>query len=95
MVFCRRLRGSFHWQTIKDSRHSMTFNDITYPIVSQTVCTNGQYWSFFVYQLKTLLFCLENIYENPKKNICYSSNDLKLFESIDENGMFFITTNFK
>ncbi|XP_059478935.1 large ribosomal subunit protein mL65 [Neocloeon triangulifer] len=62
-----------------------TFNDVTYPLVSQTVISNGQHWSFYTYQLNTLLLHFENTSKNPKRNICWSSQPLKLFESI-ENG---------
>lgn len=60
-----------------------TFNDITYPIVTQTVITDGKFWSFFTYQMNTLLVNNEHIKENPKKNICWSTDEIKLFEGIE------------
>lgn len=61
-----------------------TFNDITYPLVTQCIVTNGQLWSFYVYQLNTMLFHHKNIKENPKKNICWATKEMKLFEEIQD-----------
>lgn len=60
-----------------------TFNDITYPLITQTVITNGQWWSFFVYQLNTTLVHSEYISENPKRNICWITEPIKLFDKIE------------
>ncbi|XP_015118168.1 39S ribosomal protein S30, mitochondrial [Diachasma alloeum] len=62
-----------------------TYNDVTYPLVNQSVITNGQWWSFSVYQLNTTL--LNNWYNdsNPKRNILWMTEPMKLYETI-ENG---------
>jgi len=60
-----------------------TFNDITYPLTTQTVITNGQWWSFFVYQLNTTLVHSEYADENPKRNICWITEPIKLFDKIE------------
>lgn len=60
-----------------------TFNDITYPLTTQTVITNGQWWSFFVYQLNTTLVHSEYADENPKRNICWVTEPIKLFDKIE------------
>ncbi|XP_060526456.1 large ribosomal subunit protein mL65 [Cylas formicarius] len=61
-----------------------TFNDITYPLVTQTVITNGKQWSFYVYQLNTIK--LHNTaQENPKKNVCWATGQMNLFEEINED----------
>lgn len=57
-----------------------TFNDITYPLVTQTIITNGKTWSFYVYQMNTILLHSKNITESPKKNICWATNELNLYE---------------
>lgn len=62
-----------------------TFNDITYPIVTQVAVTNGKLWSFYMYQLNTLLTHSKYVEENLKKNICWATSELKLFEKF-ENG---------
>lgn len=62
-----------------------TFNEITHPLVTQTVITNGQIWSFYVYQLNTLLMHSNNTVENPRRNVCWATPELKLYEKV-ENG---------
>lgn len=61
-----------------------TFNDITYPIVTQSVITNGQVWSFYSYQMNTMLVHGTNIDTNPKVNICYATPEVKLFEEFKD-----------
>ncbi|XP_066993772.2 large ribosomal subunit protein mL65 [Anabrus simplex] len=62
-----------------------TYNDVTYPFVTQTVISNGQYWSFYVYQLNTTLLHSHYAAENPRRNLCWGTGTMKLFESV-ENG---------
>ena len=59
-----------------------TFNDVTYPLLTQTIITNGQLWSFFVYQLNTVLIHSKHIEDNPQRNICWTTPVLKLYEGI-------------
>ncbi|PSN41370.1 hypothetical protein C0J52_19119 [Blattella germanica] len=61
-----------------------TYNDVTYPLVTQTVITNGKLWSFYVYQLNTTLIHSENAFNNPSYNLCWSTPELKLFEEITD-----------
>lgn len=63
-----------------------TFNDLTYPLTTQTIITDGQKWSFFLYQLNTTVF--ETVYfdRNRRANKCWASKEMKLFEGIDSNG---------
>lgn len=61
-----------------------TFNDITYPLTTQTIITNGQWWSFFAYQLNTLLMYSDHIDTNPKRNICWVTEPMKLFDKIED-----------
>ncbi|KAG5339332.1 RT30 protein, partial [Acromyrmex charruanus] len=62
-----------------------TFNDITYPLTTQTIITNGQWWSFFVYQLNTTLVHSEYADENLKRNICWITEPIKLFDKIEND----------
>lgn len=67
------------------------FNDITYPLVSQTVISNGQQWSFYTYQLNTTLIQFDE--SHPKRNICWSSKPMSLFDAIESGkiqGIFHI-----
>ena len=65
-----------------------TYNEMNYPLVSQTVITDGQLWSFYKYQLNTT--CIHtNVYSsapNYRFNKCWGTNEMKLFDQIDENG---------
>ncbi|XP_076748855.1 mitochondrial ribosomal protein S30 [Xylocopa sonorina] len=61
-----------------------TVNEITYPLVSQTVLTNGQFWSFCVYQLNTTLVHSDHADENPKRNLCWITEPIKLFDKIED-----------
>ena len=63
-----------------------TFTNPTYPLITQTVITNGQNWSFYVYQLNTTLHFMENADENKRYNLCWGTKEMKLFDKIDENG---------
>lgn len=61
-----------------------TVYDITYPLISQTVFTNGQEWSFCVYQLNTTLVHSDHADKNPKRNMCWVTKPMKLFDTIEE-----------
>lgn len=64
-----------------------TYNDITYPLTSQTVITDGQFWSFYKYQLNTTCIHTTPIDEpNCRYNQCWGTKEEKLFDRIDENG---------
>lgn len=65
-----------------------TFTELTYPLTTQTIITDGQHWSFYAYQLNTTQVHQDALAENPKVNRCWSSSDgeLKLFEEISANG---------
>lgn len=65
-----------------------TFNDITYPLTTQTVITDGQWWSFFVYQLNTTLIHSEYADENPKRNLCWITKPIKLFDKIENEKVY-------
>ncbi|XP_015191428.1 PREDICTED: 28S ribosomal protein S30, mitochondrial [Polistes dominula] len=60
-----------------------TFHDLTYPLVNQMAITNGQYWSLYVYQLNTTLLHSENSDENPRRNICWAKDSVKLFDKVE------------
>ncbi|EFN77238.1 39S ribosomal protein S30, mitochondrial [Harpegnathos saltator] len=60
-----------------------TYNDITYPLTTQTIITDGHLWSFSTYQLNTLLVHSEHIDTNPKRNICWITEPMKLFDKIE------------
>jgi small subunit ribosomal protein S30 len=62
-----------------------TFQDITYPLVNQMILTNGQQWNFCVYQLNTTIMHQDCLQVNPRRNMCWITESMKLFDSI-KNG---------
>uniref|UniRef100_A0AAG5D2G6 28S ribosomal protein S30, mitochondrial n=1 Tax=Anopheles atroparvus TaxID=41427 RepID=A0AAG5D2G6_ANOAO len=61
-------------------------NDLTYPLTTQTVITDGKNWSFYAYQLNTTLFHSDQVDNNARYNLCWGTKDLQLYESIDDSG---------
>ncbi|GIY52653.1 28S ribosomal protein S30, mitochondrial [Caerostris darwini] len=59
------------------------FHDITYPFVTQTILTNGQDFTFFVYQLNTIAFH-EDVDNKDRRNLCWASEKLRLFDTIED-----------
>ncbi|XP_043943136.1 39S ribosomal protein S30, mitochondrial-like [Protopterus annectens] len=59
--------------------------DVTRPFVSQCVITDGKYYSFFCYQLNTLALCVETDCNNPRKNICWGTESMPLYDTVEEN----------
>jgi len=70
-----------------------TYNDITYPLVTQAVITNGQIYSFYTYQLNTVLVHGTNTSDNPKVNVMYASPEMKLFEEINDGKLIGFNTD--
>ncbi|XP_031838818.1 mitochondrial ribosomal protein S30 [Nomia melanderi] len=60
-----------------------TLNEITYPLVSQTVITDGQSWSFCTYQLNTTLLRSPFMDENPMCNTCWITKPEILFDTVE------------
>lgn len=86
-LHAQAIMGSFSWLFGQACYQGFsTFNDITYPLSTQTIITDGQFWSFYVYQLNTTVNCNHVIDSNPKVNKCWGTPEMKLFESVDSNG---------
>lgn len=64
-----------------------TFQDLTYPLSTQTIITDGQFWSFYVYQMNTTLLHQDAIDTNTKINQCWATKELKLYDNIDDQGV--------
>lgn len=85
-LHCQAMKSSFGWLLAQASYQGFTtYNDLTYPLATQTVITNGQLWSLYSYQLNTIVMHNEQIDKNPKHNVCFGTQPMKLFEAI-ENG---------
>lgn len=65
-----------------------TFTELTYPLTTQTVITDGQYWSFYAYQLNTTQMHQDAIDGNPRVNRCWTANigEQKLYDDIQSDG---------
>ncbi|XP_067888847.1 39S ribosomal protein S30, mitochondrial [Heterodontus francisci] len=57
--------------------------DVTQPFVSQAVITDGIYFSFFCYQLNTLALTARTDQHNHRKNICWGTESMRLYEDIE------------
>ncbi|XP_023949445.2 28S ribosomal protein S30, mitochondrial [Bicyclus anynana] len=85
-LHCQAIQASFGWLLAQANYQGFTtFNDLTYPLVTQTVVTDGQMVSFYAYQLNTTVIHSDEVDINPKHNICFGTKPMKLYESI-ENG---------
>ncbi|XP_076293892.1 mitochondrial ribosomal protein S30 [Lasioglossum baleicum] len=60
-----------------------TVNEMTYPLVTQTVLTDSQMWSFCAYQLNTILLRSPFVEENPTCNMCWITKPEKLFDTVE------------
>ncbi|KAJ2949399.1 hypothetical protein O0L34_g15313 [Tuta absoluta] len=85
-LHCQAMKSSFGWLLAQANYQGFTtYNDVTYPLATQTIITNGQLWSFYTYQLNTITMHNEQMDENPKHNVCFGTTPQKLYETI-ENG---------
>nr|XP_045598316.1 28S ribosomal protein S30, mitochondrial-like [Procambarus clarkii] len=61
--------------------------ELTYPLVQQSVLTNGQQWHFSMYQLNTSTLHCDRAEENPYNNILWLGEEQFLFEAVDDSGV--------
>lgn len=79
--------SSYAWLLGQACYHGFsTYNDMSYPLATQTVITDGQFWSFYKYQLNTT--CIHTSADGPnfRYNKCWGTKEMKLFDQIDEKG---------
>jgi len=82
------IMSSFSWLTSLANNLGFTIYDhLTYPLVTHVIITDGQHWSFYLFQLNNHVFHSDVHQENSPSNLCWSSGDLKLFDSC-EDGIF-------
>nr|XP_006627276.1 PREDICTED: 28S ribosomal protein S30, mitochondrial [Lepisosteus oculatus] len=58
--------------------------DVTRPFVSQAVITDGLHFSFFCYQLNTLGLTVQTDSNNPRKNVCWGTESMRLYEGVKD-----------
>lgn len=64
-----------------------TFHDITYPLASQMILTNGAEFHFCAYQMNTTLLHSNHAINNPKSNLCWLTQPMELFEVDSDNSL--------
>lgn len=60
-----------------------TYSELTYPLSNQCIITDGQSWSFSVYQMNSHTFH-SDVPPSGKQNLCWSVNDLRLYEAYED-----------
>ncbi|XP_038155786.1 39S ribosomal protein S30, mitochondrial [Cyprinodon tularosa] len=60
------------------------YEDVSRPFVSQAVITDGHYFSFFCYQLNTVALSSEVDGNNPRKNILWGTESLRLYQDVQD-----------
>ena len=60
-----------------------TLVDMTYPLTTQTVLTDGRRWQFLAYQLNTLELWKDNE-ANPYANLCWIGDEQELYAEVSE-----------
>lgn len=58
--------------------------DVSRPFVSQAVITDGQFFSFFCYQLNTLALSPRADGNISRKNLCWGTESMQLYERITD-----------
>merc|ERR550519_495781 len=59
--------------------------DLTYPLTTQTVCTDGRTWTFSAYQLNTCDLTNNNPEEQTHRNLIWIDDDKQLYDCV-KNG---------
>uniref|UniRef100_A0A182NR04 28S ribosomal protein S30, mitochondrial n=1 Tax=Anopheles dirus TaxID=7168 RepID=A0A182NR04_9DIPT len=86
-IHAQGILSSFAWVVGQACYQGFSvFNDVTYPLTAQTVVTDGRNWSFYAYQLNTMLLHSDQVDVNNRYNLCWGTEALQLYETIDENG---------
>ncbi|KFM81242.1 28S ribosomal protein S30, mitochondrial, partial [Stegodyphus mimosarum] len=78
------IMSSFAWLNAVATYQGFTpFHDVSYPIVTHVILTNGQDWNFYVYQLNTIAFH-SDVDKKDRRNICWSSGKMRLFDTVED-----------
>ncbi|XP_047197165.1 39S ribosomal protein S30, mitochondrial [Hippoglossus stenolepis] len=60
------------------------YEDVARPFASQAVITDGHFFSFFCYQLNTVALSVETDVNNPRKNLLWGTESLRLYEGVED-----------
>ncbi|KAH8287095.1 hypothetical protein KR054_002488 [Drosophila jambulina] len=81
------IKSSYAWLLAQANYNGFnTYNELTYPLNTQTVITNGREWSFYDYQLNTVLLHGHNVDSNARVNFCRGTAPLPLYAEISPEG---------
>ncbi|GFN79588.1 28S ribosomal protein s30, mitochondrial, partial [Plakobranchus ocellatus] len=91
---CRLAMGltmTFSWLAAQAANQGFShLIDLTYPLTSQTILTDGCVFSFLAYQLNTLELWKDDE-ANTMVNLCWHSKEMPLYHSV-ENGKVCVIT---
>lgn len=83
------IMNAFSWCNSIAFHHGFSpLDEITYPFTTQNILTDGQFWTFQIYQFNTHTFHTDLDADgkpNPTRNICWTSGQMKLFENPEKN----------
>lgn len=83
-VHAQAVLATYSWLLAQSTYQGFnTFNDLTYPLSTQAIITDGRLFSFYTSQLNTILQHSDNMDTNPKVNECYGTPTMELFERVD------------
>lgn len=81
------LLSNFGWLFGQASYQGFTtYNEITYPLSAQTIITDGKKFSFYAYQMNTVLLFGDHAVNGPRYNQCWGLKEQNLFEEVDDTG---------
>ncbi|XP_054628344.1 39S ribosomal protein S30, mitochondrial [Dunckerocampus dactyliophorus] len=86
-VFLRAnaLASLFAWTAAQASYQGFwNYEDVSRPFVSQAVITDGKFFSFFCYQLNTLALSAQTDVDNPRKNLLWGTESMRLYEGVED-----------
>ena len=63
-----------------------TFLDLTYPLTTQILLTDGQMWQPVAYQLNTLHLWKDDE-GNPRNNVCWLGDKVQLYECVKDDAV--------
>lgn len=79
------MTSSFAWLASLATNLGFTlYHPLTYPLVTNVIITDGQHWSFYVYQLNNHVFHSDIEPDVQRYNLCWSSGDRRLFEAYED-----------
>ncbi|KAG8225414.1 hypothetical protein J437_LFUL004614 [Ladona fulva] len=84
-LHCQAILASYGWLLPLACYQGFSpFNDVTYPLLTQTVLTDGQFWSFYSYQMNSNKMNSVDDTHKPRHNMCWGTRSLKLFEGVED-----------